>query len=92
MMALVFLTICLVGAASWLWALVAGIRIMWHFKSPEDALSRKTLWNPMNALLAPDLLSPKGLALRRQVGRAVVVFVGCWVLAALLGLVAYLAK
>jgi len=91
-MALIFLTVCIVGALSVLWALVASICMMRHFKSQEDAFSRKTLWNPMNALLSPGLLSNKGLSLRRQVGRAMLVFVGCWVLAVLLGLMAYLAR
>lgn len=80
------------GVASSLWVLIAGVRMMWHFKSPADAFSRKTLWNPMNALLAPDLLTPRGLTLRRHVGYASLAVVISLAFGGGLGLAAYLAN
>ena len=73
-----------------LWAVVAGFRMMWHFKDPSDAYSRKTLWNPMNALIIPDLLTPKGLALRRQVGIASLTSVICGAIAFFLALLTHI--
>ena len=87
----VFLLICLFGAACIIWALISAIRLIGHFKSLEDRFSSKTLWNPLNALLSPDLLTDKGLHLRRQVGYAVVFFLASLACAFLVGMAAKLS-
>ncbi|MDF3983957.1 hypothetical protein P3W24_18415 [Luteibacter sp. PPL201] len=90
--ALLFLILCFAGGLAILWAAVCAVRMLWHFKSPAERFSSKTIWNPMNVLLSPTLLTPKGLNLRRQVGYAIVLFVGCMVLAAIIGLLAKAAS
>lgn len=88
---LIFLLICIFGAACIIWAVISAIRLISHFKSTEDRFSSKTLWNPLNALLYPDLLTDKGLSLRRQVGYAVVCFLASLACAFLVGLAAKLS-
>lgn len=89
---LLFGAVCLVAGMAWLWALGAALAMMWNFKSPGDASSRRTLWNPMNALLMPQLLTDRGQLLRRHVGYAVSVFIACLALAGLTGLITFLVR
>ena len=84
-----FLLSCITGALSVIWAVISAVRMTWQFKSSSDRFSKKTIWNPMNALLFPNLLTEKGLGLRRQVGYALALFAGCLVVA---GGIALLAK
>jgi hypothetical protein len=72
-------------AASLVWAVVAGIRMLFHFKDPADRYSGKTLWNPLNALVMPHLLTEQGLRLRRHVGRALLTALCCWLAGAIFG-------
>jgi hypothetical protein len=46
----------------------------------------------MNGLLMPSLLAERGQKLGMQVGRGIAVAAGCWFLAAIVALVAQLAK
>jgi hypothetical protein len=89
---LLFLTICLVAGAAVLWALGATVAMMWNFKFPGDAFSRRTLWNPMNGLLVPQLLTDRGRLLRRHVGYAVSAFIACLALVSLMGLITFLVR
>lgn len=88
---LLFVTLCIVAGLAILWAATSAIRMLWHFKSSSDRFSSKTLWNPMNALLSPGLLTQQGLSLRRQVGYAIAVFIGCLAMAGIIGLLAKVA-
>lgn len=83
-----FMTACLSAFAATLWALAAGLLMLLHFKSRSDRFSAKTLCNPMNVIFRPELLTERGLRLRRQVGYASALFTGCLVIAGLIGLVA----
>ena len=65
----------LAAAASSIWILVASLMLMREFKCPKDMYSRKTLWNPMNVLLLPHLLTERGLRIRESIGRACMVYV-----------------
>jgi hypothetical protein len=67
--------------ASWLAGFVAiilvfffSIRMIFQFKNLRDSFSQKTLWNPMNAIVNPGLLSEKGMASRRYALKALVAF------------------
>lgn len=46
-------------------------RMIFQFSNSKDTFSRKTIWNPMNAIINPDVLSPKGLVSRKRVLRGV---------------------
>lgn len=75
-----------------LWALYSAFRATREYKNPSDRYSRKTLFNPMNGLLMPGLLTERGLKHRKQVGRGIAVAAGCWFLAGIVTLVVQLAK
>jgi hypothetical protein len=65
---------------------------MWHFKYSRDAFSRRTLWNPMNVLLTPGLLTERGKMLRRHVGYGAIVFVACLAFAGTMALVTFVVR
>jgi hypothetical protein len=89
---LLFLALCLVGAAAWLWTLVCVVAAMCNFRNVGDAFSRRTLWNPMNGLLFPDLLTGRGKRLRRYAGYGLSVFIGCLALAGLMVLITVVVR
>lgn len=63
----IFVMCCGVGIISLLWSLYHSIRLIFQFSDPGNAFSRRTLWNPMNAIFNPVLLNPEGLNSRRKV-------------------------
>jgi hypothetical protein len=71
----IFVVLCLIGAASVLWVIFFSVRMMFQFSNADVAFSRRTLWNPMNAIVNPGTLSPEGLASRKKVLRGVIAFV-----------------
>ncbi|MBO7795456.1 hypothetical protein [Burkholderia pseudomallei] len=77
----IFVVLCLVGAASVLWVIFFAARMIFQFSNSKDTFSRKTIWNPMNAIINPDVLSPKGLVSRKRVLRGSLVFVLAFALA-----------
>jgi hypothetical protein len=62
----VFIAICLVGVSSLLWVIFFSLRLMSQFLNSSDRFSRRTLWNPMNAIVNPGVLSQEGLLSRRR--------------------------
>jgi hypothetical protein len=75
------------GAAALIWSLVFSIRMTFQYQETGVAYSRPTLWNPMNAMLRPSLLSVAGRRSRQLELRGVLVFLaayagaGCFALA-----------
>lgn len=57
--------LCVVGFGAMLWALAFAIRMAFQFQDKTSRYSRATLWNPMNAMLRPDLLSDAGRRSRK---------------------------
>jgi hypothetical protein len=64
-----------VGASFWMMAIISAFGVIRNFKSPAERYTKRTLWNPLNALAAPSLLTEKGLRWRRRVFIGVVGFV-----------------
>lgn len=82
-----FVGLCCIGMASILWVMFFSIRIMFQFKNSADAFSRKTLWNPLNAIFNPDVLSERGLGSRRRIFRGLLVFLFSFVLSGAIALI-----
>lgn len=70
-----FVVACIFAGASILWVVFYSVKMSFQLSNSKDAFSRKTLWNPMNAIFNPGLLSQKGLVSRKQVFRGAMVFV-----------------
>lgn len=60
-----FVVACVVGIICFLWTAFFLIRMGFQFSDSRDAFSARTLWNPLNALFSPALLSPEGRHSRR---------------------------
>ena len=60
-----FVAACIVGIVCFLWTTFFLIRMGFQFSDSRDAFSARTLWNPLNALFSPELLSPEGRHSRR---------------------------
>lgn len=60
-----FIAACIVGILCFLWATFFLIRLGFQFSDPRDAFSARTLWNPLNAVFSPEILSPGGRNSRR---------------------------
>jgi hypothetical protein len=74
------------GAVAWL-ALVGYVFMMTWQRRPEVSVWRRPLYgNPLNLVLAPDLLTERGRVLRRRAGYALLVFLASLASGALLGL------
>ena len=71
----IFVALCLVGAVSVLWVIFFSVRMAFQFSDSKDAFSRKTMWNPMNAIMNPDVLSPEGLVSRKRALRGGLIFI-----------------
>lgn len=76
-----FAVLCAIGAGALIWAVFFSIRMTFQFKQRGIAYSRATLWNPLNAMVRPDLLSEAGHRSRRLALRGLLVFVGAYVCA-----------
>lgn len=70
----IFVVCCGVGIISLLWSIYYSIRLIFQFSNPSNAFSKYTIWNPMNAIFNPRLLSPKGLNFRRKILRGCLIF------------------
>ncbi|TBR40593.1 MULTISPECIES: hypothetical protein [Dyella] len=81
-----FAALCIVGAGALIWALFFSIRMTFQFEQRGVAYSRATLWNPMNAILRPALLSDAGRQSRRLALKGLLVFAAAYVCAGALGL------
>jgi len=55
-----FVAACAVGILCFFWATFFLIRMGFQLTDPKDAFSARTLWNPLNVLFSPELLSPEG--------------------------------
>jgi hypothetical protein len=73
--------LCAVGAGALIWTLFFSVRMTFQFEQKGVAYSRATLWNPLNAMLRPDLLSEAGRRSRRLALRGLVVFAAAYVCA-----------
>lgn len=82
-----FAGLCAVGAGALIWALFFSVRMTFQFEQRGVAYSRATLWNPMNAMVRPDLLSEAGRRSRRLALRGLLVFAAAYVCAGAFGLV-----
>jgi hypothetical protein len=69
-----FVGLCVAGAGALIWTIVLSIRMTSQFQAKDVAYSRATLWNPMNGILRPDLLSEAGQRSRRLALRGLLVF------------------
>jgi hypothetical protein len=85
-----FVACCVLGLFSVLWVIVFSIKIIFELSDSKDAFSRRTLWNPLNAIFSPSLLSESGIKSRANIFRGLVVFsaalLGAACIAGLVGL------
>ena len=63
------------AAIAWFSAIVFAVKAVRRAQPGIKLWGRETLWNPANALLNPQLLTPEGLAYRRKCFIAILVFV-----------------
>lgn len=89
---LLFLAACLLSVPAVLWTLFCVIAATFNFKDADDAFSRRILWNPMNGLLFPELLTERGKQLRRYAGYGLSVFLACLAFAGLMVLVTFVVR
>jgi hypothetical protein len=82
-----FVGLWITCAVSLIWALVFSIRMTFQFEERGVAYSRATLWNPMNAMLRPDLPNDAGRRSRRLALRGLLVFLVAFAGAGCFGLV-----
>lgn len=57
-----------------IWMIVFSIRLLFQFSDSKGAFSRRTLWNPLNAIINPSVLNAEGLKSRRRVLQGAVAF------------------
>lgn len=60
-----FVVACTTGIGCFFWSVFFLIKMGFQFVDPVDAFSVRTLWNPLNALFSPALLSLEGRRSRR---------------------------
>lgn len=72
-----FLATWCVGVIAWFSAIVFAVKAVRRTQAGVRLWGRETLWNPANALLNPQLLTPEGVAYRRKCFIAMGVFIGC---------------
>lgn len=82
-----FVALWLTAASSLLWALVFAIRMTFQSQSRGVAYSKATLWNPMNAMFQPSLLSDAGRRSRTRALRGLLVFLVAFAVLGCFGLV-----
>jgi|ERR1700761_4063719 hypothetical protein len=82
----VFVVACCVGLGSFLWAIFFLLKMTSYMSDSEGGFSQKTLWNPMNVVLRPGLLSPEGMVYRRRALYGGLIFVISVALAGAIGL------
>lgn len=75
----------LAASFSLIWSIFFMVKMGFQFKNPGDAFSRKTIWNPLNVLFTPVLLSTSGLRSRRLFIFGVMAFSTSITLAAVAG-------
>ncbi len=62
---------------SWFAVVAYGLKAVRQPRPGVRVWSRATLWNPMNMLLRPELLTEQGQRYRKSCLRALLVFVAC---------------
>ncbi len=62
---------------AWFSVIVFAVKAARRAKPGVKLWGWGTLWNPANALLKPQLLTPEGLVYRRKCFIAIAVFFGC---------------
>ena len=68
--------ICIcVGEASWFAAIIYGNKAIRRTRPGVTLWGRETLWNPVNVLLRPNLLTEKGCSYRHKCFLAVAIFI-----------------
>lgn len=70
----VFALLCVTAAASALWAVFFSILMVFNLTESESVFSKRTLWNPMNVIFSPELLSDKGKCFRKRALCGLVIF------------------
>lgn len=65
------------GVVAWFCALVFAVKAVRRTQTGVRLWGRETLWNPANALLNPQLLTPEGLSYRKKCFVAIGVFICC---------------
>jgi len=83
--ATLFVLACVTGLVALLIACWNMVRIPFNLEPGVDAWASG---NPLNYLLKPEALTDRGVAARRRVGQALVIFVVAWVAGAAIGLLA----
>jgi hypothetical protein len=78
----IFFVSWLTAAISWLWTVVFAIRVLFQYREKGVALSRRTLFNPLNAMVKPELLTEEGQQSRQKSINGIRVFLIAWVVGA----------
>jgi hypothetical protein len=60
-----FVAACVAGIVCFIWSAIFLVRMGFQISDPKNAFSARTLWNPLNALFSPELLSQAGQRSRR---------------------------
>lgn len=74
---LLFVAAWCTAAIAWFSAVVFAVKAVRRAQPGVRLWGREMLWNPANALLNPQLLTPEGLSYRRKCFIAIGVFVAC---------------
>lgn len=88
----IFVLLCGTAAISALWTVVFSILMVLNFSKSESAFSTRTLWNPMNVIFSPELLSDKGRQFRKLTLRGLVFFVASMLMGGAMGVVIVIFK
>ena len=83
----IFSTVWIAAAGSILWIFISAVLLMWQFRESSQAFSRNTLWNPLNVILRPGMLTEKGKRIRGRMKYAAIVFLLSMAMAGLFGMV-----
>jgi hypothetical protein len=76
---LIFAACLITGIVAFVYSFVFSIRMVFQFKERGVAYSAATLWNPMNAMFRPELLSADGQRSRRIALKGLLIFLLAWV-------------
>jgi hypothetical protein len=76
---LIFAASLITAIVAFVYSFVFSIRMMFQFKERGIAYSTATLWNPMNAMFRPELLSAAGQRSRQIALKGLLIFLLAWV-------------
>ena len=82
-----FTFLCVVALGAFVWIIYYSLKMVFQLSRPREAFSSRTLWNPMNVIFNPMLLSQRGLISRRRVFVGMAVFLSSLLLAATIAFV-----